>query len=104
LCAIGGVACTIEKSRLVGRLEHRRLTVVAPSLPCYTEHGKEVIQMIKSQTLEAVWDMIPTLAVQVLAAKHDLSTMSYPDMLNELNNIMGDLFAAADETLPTVSK
>ncbi len=52
--------------------------------------------MIKSQTLEAVWDMIPTLAVQVLAAKHDLSTMSYPDMLNELNNIMGDLFAAAD--------
>jgi len=60
--------------------------------------------MIKSQTLEAVWDMIPTLAVQVLAAKHDLSTMSYPDMLNELNNIMGDLFAAADETLPTVSK
>ena len=48
--------------------------------------------------------MIPTLAVQVLAAKHDLSTMSYPDMLNELNNIMSDLFATADETLPTVSK
>ena len=30
--------------------------------------------------------------------------MSYPDMLNELNNIMSDLFATADETLPTVSK
>ena len=60
--------------------------------------------MATNQTIETVKDMIPTLAVEVLAAKHDLSAMSYPDMLNELNNIMGDLFAAADETLPTVSK
>ena len=60
--------------------------------------------MATNQTIETVKDMIPTLAVEVLAAKHDLSTMSYPDMLNELNNIMGDLFATADETLPTVSK
>ena len=60
--------------------------------------------MINSESLKSVWDMIPTLAVQVLAAKHDLSAMSYPDMLNNLNNIMGDLLDAADETLPRISK
>ena len=53
--------------------------------------------MATNQTIETVKDMIPTLAVEVLAAKHDLSAMSYPDMIHNLHNIVTDLLDAADD-------
>ena len=56
--------------------------------------------MIKDRTLPVVKESIGYLAVQVLAAKYDLSTMSYEEMLHELWNIIVDLQAAADDTLP----
>ena len=56
--------------------------------------------MIKSRTLPVIKESIGYLAVQVLAAKYDLSTMSYEEMLHELWNIIVDLQAAADDTLP----
>ena len=56
--------------------------------------------MIKDRTLPVVKESIGYLAIQVLAAKYDLSTMSYEEMLHELWNIIVDLQAAADDTLP----
>ena len=58
------------------------------------------VDVIKNRTLPVIKESIGYLAVQVLAAKYDLSTMSYEEMLHELWNIIVDLQAAADDTLP----
>lgn len=41
-------------------------------------------------------DSLGTLAVQVLASKHDLSTMHYDDMVRELLDIITDLHESYD--------
>lgn len=56
--------------------------------------------MIKSESLTMVKESIGYLAVQVLAAKYDLSTISYEEMLKKLWEIVDDLQVAVDDTLP----
>ena len=56
--------------------------------------------MVKSESLEMTKESIGYLAVQVLSAKYDLSTMSYEEMLKELCTIVSDLQEKADDTLP----
>ncbi|WP_297311591.1 hypothetical protein [uncultured Oscillibacter sp.] len=48
-----------------------------------------------------VRDNLGTLAVQVLAAKEDLSTMNYAEMLNKLYQIVSDLHTEYDHHKPT---
>ena len=56
--------------------------------------------MIISESLDATKSAIPTLAVQILAAKHDLTTMPYDEMLKELHSIVSSLMETAEDTLP----
>ena len=55
---------------------------------------------MENKILPVVKESISYLAVQVLAARYDLSKMSYEKMLNELWNIIADLQAAAHDSLP----
>ena len=59
-----------------------------------------VIIVPENNVLPIVKESIGYLAVQVLAAKFDLSTMKYEEMLHELWNITVDLQAAAEDSLP----
>lgn len=50
-----------------------------------------------------VRDNLGTLAVHILAAKHDLASMSYEDMVRELHKITEDLHAAYDKERTAIS-